>query len=417
MRHAPPHRGRPAGRASWVRLGLLLPGLALLGGCLTLAPRSRQPTGEARVLEGVPVRKFGAERCGAGSLSAVLDYYGDEVSIADLDATLPKAANGGVLSLDLVLAARRRGFDARMVEGDPDLVAKTVLAGRPAIVMLRVLDAPGRSKDYYHYVVVDGVDPARHLFRLQFGDGKARWAPLAGLDQAWRATGRMTLLVAPRAAGSETASAAPAAALRQAVALEDAGKEAEAAAAYRKILDDDPASAVAWTDLGNAESAQGHAAEAEHAYRRAIALDPGASDAANNLAWLLLAGGRRLDEAEHLARRAVEAGGPDPYLALDTLGRVLLARGRCTEAGEAFGRGLETAPAGTAARGWLELGLGRSLAACGGRADARPHLERARDAGSADDDLRSQAESALAGLQDEPGSEPAGERSVPPPEV
>ncbi len=347
------------------------------------------------MLEGVPVRAFGAERCGAGSLSAVLAFYGDDVSIDDLDATLPKAANGGVLSLDLVLAARQRGFDARMVEGDPDLVAKTVLAGRPAIVMLRVIDAPGRSKDYYHYVVVDGVDPARHLFRLQFGDGKARWAPLAGLDQAWRATGRMTLLVAPRAADSETAAAAPPMALRQAVALEDAGHDAEAAAAYRQVLTADPGSAVAWTDLGNAESAQGHDREAESAYRRALALDPDAPDAANNLAWLLLAAGDRLDEAERLARHAVETGGPDPYLALDTLGRVLLARGRCDQAGEAFGRGLESAPAGTAARGWLELGLGRSLVACGRGTEAREHLLRAQEAGAADPDLRDQAGAAL----------------------
>lgn len=405
-------RSAPAGR----RLGLLLPALALLGGCLTLAPRSRRPTGEARVLQGVPVRTFGAERCGAGSLSAVLAYYGDEVSIDDLDAALPKSANGGVLSLDMVLAARRRGFDARMVEGDPDLVARTVLAGRPAIVMLRVLDAPGRSRDYYHYVVVDGVDPARHLFRLQFGDGKARWAPLAGLDEAWRAAGRATILVAPGpAAGSESVAAAPAVELRQAVALEDAGRQAEAAAAYRKILAGDPRSAVAWTDLGNAESSQGHAAEAERAYRRALALDPASADAANNLAWLLLEDGRELDEAERLARRAVDAGGPDPYLALDTLGRVLLARDRCGDAGRAFERGLESAPAGTAARGWLELGLGRSLAACGDEADARAHLERARDAGSADEELRSRAETALAGLADDPRGDPPGERSVPPP--
>jgi len=54
--------------------------------------------------------------------------------------------------------------------------------GRPAILMLRLLDAPGARRDIYHYVVVDGFDPPRGLCRFQFGDGKARWARLESLE-------------------------------------------------------------------------------------------------------------------------------------------------------------------------------------------------------------------------------------------
>jgi Flp pilus assembly protein TadD len=345
------------GRAR-VPAAVLAAGLALcLAGCLTLPPRSRAPSAGAQVLDGVPVHEFGVDRCGAGSLSAVLEYLGDPVSMAELDAVLPKATNNGVLSLDMILAARARGHEARLVTGSPELLEATLLSGRPAILMLQVLDAPGLGKDYYHYVVADGVDPERSLFRLQFGDGKRRWAPLAGLERAWKGTGHTLILVEPAAAAAVAdpshpaeGPAAPRAgrALAYGMALEDAGRPDEAAAVYRGALEREPESARAWTNLGNAEAADGRLGEAESAYRRALALDPDHRDALNNLAWLLLeaagAEAERLEEAEALASRAVTAGGPDPHLALDTLARVQAAQGSCQESAETFTHALQAAP-------------------------------------------------------------------------
>lgn len=341
------------GRAR-VPAAVLAAGLALcLAGCLTLPPRSRAPSAGAQVLDGVPVHEFGVDRCGAGSLSAVLEYLGDPVSMAELDAVLPKATNNGVLSLDMILAARARGHEARLVAGSPELLEATLLSGRPAILMLQVLDAPGLGKDYYHYVVADGVDPERSLFRLQFGDGKRRWAPLAGLERAWKGTGHTLILVEPAAEGAVADASRPPGgppasgpdrALSYGMALEDAGRPDEAAAVYRGALEREPESARAWANLGNAEAADGRLGEAETAYRRALALDPDHRDALNNLAWLLLDGGERLEEAEELARRAVAAGGPDPHLALDTLARIQAAQGRCEDSAETFGHALDAAP-------------------------------------------------------------------------
>jgi tetratricopeptide (TPR) repeat protein len=347
-------------------------GLALLlGGCLTLPPRSRAHGSGATVLEGVPVREFGVDRCGAGSLSAVLNYFGDPISMEELDSALPKASNNGVLSIDMLLAARRRGFEARLVEGSPELLTETLLAERPAILMLRLLNAPGLDGDYFHYVIADGVDPDRGLYRLQFGDGRQRWAPLEGLERAWKGTDHALLLVespaeARSAAAPDTpvASRAAPSALAYGMALEEAGRSDEAAAVYRDVLDREAETARAWTNLGNAEGAQGRTAEAEAAYRRALALDPAHRDALNNLAWLLLEEGRRLEEAEELAARAVAAGGPDPHLALDTLARVQAARGRCSEAAESARRAVERTPPGSAARAEIESLARKAEAAC-----------------------------------------------------
>ena len=66
------------------------------------------------------------------------------------------------------------------------------------------------------------------------------------------------------------------------------------------------------------------------AARSAISRDD--PDALNNLAWLLLQEGSRLEEAEGLARDAARRKGPDRALILDTLARIQSARGRCAEA-------------------------------------------------------------------------------------
>src|SRR6266496_1089958 len=225
------------------RVGRPLALLALLWvpGCATLAPRSRPPSPEAHILEQVPVRAFEGDHCGSGSLSLVLNANGDPVSDAALNASLPRAPGGGVLSVDLLLAARKRGFDASLAAGDAGAIRREIGEGRPVILLLKLLDLPGERRDVSHYVVVDGFDPRRQLFRLQFGDGKARWAKLERVERAWRAAGHALLTVRRR--WDEAAD------LRRGVELEASGRLAAAAETYRTVLEAHPASVRAWVNL------------------------------------------------------------------------------------------------------------------------------------------------------------------------
>ena len=331
--------------------------LVTLPGCVSLAPRPREPGPDARVVPGVTVRRFEDDRCGAGSLAVVLGALGDSVSEGELAAALPDVAGRGALSVDLLLAARHRGFDAALVAGTNDRLRAEIEDERPAILLLRLLDAPGRQRDVFHYVVADGFDRGRQLFRFQFGDGQARWAPLASVEKGWRASAHALLVVWPR----ETTDGA----LRRAVALEGDGRIDDAAALYRQVLEVRPLSVRAWVDLGNAEALRRRPDEAERAYRRALEISPEDPDALNNLAWLLLEEGTRLEEAEVLAAKAASRPGPDRALALDTLGRIQLARGRCLEAARTFGEALAAAeglPEPTLAR--LREGLARAREGC-----------------------------------------------------
>lgn len=338
------HRRRGAGLAALV--------LTTVHGCASLAPRTRTPGPEARVVEGAALAVFDADRCGPGSLSLVLGALGEAVSPQAMAAALPDVPGRGVLSVDMLIAARARGFDAALLEGTPEAVRGELVEGRPAILMLRLLDAPGARRDIYHYVVVDGFDPPRGLFRVQFGDGKARWTRLESLEASWKPAGHALLVVRPRAATD--------AALARALALEGEGRAQEAAALYRQVLLVRPDSVRAWVDLGNTEADQGQRAAAEAAYRRALEVARDDQGALNNLAWLLLAEGAQLEEAEELAARAANQPGPDKPSAQDTLGRILLARGRCAEAARTFREALAAEAVSGTTRASLRDGLQRA---------------------------------------------------------
>lgn len=290
--------------------------------CISITPRAQTASPTATVVPNMPMQKWGIESCGAGSLASVLQHYGDTTSMQTWDASLPKM-HGGVLTIDMLLAARSRGFDAQLITGDREAITREIRDGHPAILMLKVVDTFGRTFDFFHYIVVDGIDADRGLIRTQFGDGTPRWTSFDRLEKAWAGGSHAAIVIHP---GDPLAAT-----LRAAVALEDKGDYASAVTEYRKLLAAHPDSTLAWTNLGNAEMQLKHEKESEDAFRHALALDANSRDALNNLAWLLLQQ-KRLAEAETLARKAAAQKGPDSYVVLDTLAHVLAAKGDCDEA-------------------------------------------------------------------------------------
>lgn len=301
---------------------------------------------------------WGIESCGAGSLSTVLQHYGDPTTMQQWDATLPKT-RGGVMTVDLLLAARQKGYDAQIVTGTPSRVEDELRSGRPVILMLQVIFSPLQKLDYYHYIVADGIDTNRGLVRTQFGDGEPRWVSMKKLEKTWAGGAHTAILIRPRSREESLAEA-----LRAAVALEENGKVAEAAQQYRSLSQSHPDSVVVWTDYGNAEMQLGHNDEAERAFKRALEIDPESRDTLNNFAWLLYQQ-KRLDEAESYARKAAAKPGPDVYLVLDTLARVLAAKGSCDEALRTFREAIDAVPQSrSSVRAGIESGMADARRSC-----------------------------------------------------
>ncbi len=129
------------------------------------------------------------------------------------------------------------------------------------------------------------------------------------------------------------------------------GDIAAAEAAYRAVLARQPSHAAAHFYLGYLENRRGDREAAAAHYRAALAgklPDPEWQRqvtilALNNLAYTLAEEGRSLDEAEALARRALQLD-PDRAGLLDTLALVLLKQGRVAEAHSLLVRAATFAP-------------------------------------------------------------------------
>ena len=113
--------------------------------------------------------------------------------------------------------------------------------------------------------------------------------------------------------------------------LERTGQPQGALLDYEALVAARPRDAGLWTELGGVRRQLGQPEAAEAAYRQAVALRPDDAQPLNNLAYQLAEEGRDLDYAEQLARRSAQLEPTSPAF-LDTLGFVLLKRGRFEEA-------------------------------------------------------------------------------------
>jgi predicted O-linked N-acetylglucosamine transferase (SPINDLY family) len=156
----------------------------------------------------------------------------------------------------------------------------------------------------------------------------------------------------------------PAALFVAAVHHHQAGRLAEAEAAYRKIIAAKPDFAPAYANLGVALLAKGARAEAAAAFREAIRLKSDYAEAHYNLGTALDVLGPP-DEAA-AAYRAAIAANPELVEAHSNLGNVLSAQGRLDEALACFRQALALAPE----RPGLHYNLGNALNDRGALEDA-----------------------------------------------
>ena len=164
------------------------------------------------------------------------------------------------------------------------------------------------------------------------------------------------------------------------VAYRAQGKNELARDQFRAAVERDKKHGKAWALLGEAAFFLQDYAGSEKAYGRAIDLDRENGDLYNNLAWVLVARGERLDKAGALVHQAIGLT-PDhrPYY-LDTLGVILLTEGRTAEAVTALEESVRTIPPDQRqflAEAWLHLA--EAYGAAGDQARAEAAREQNRD--------------------------------------
>jgi tetratricopeptide (TPR) repeat protein len=251
----------------------------------------------------VPFYAQSQYQCGPASLAMTLQWAGAAVNPEQLVSAVYTPGRKGSLQSGLIAAARRHGKLAYPFKGLACLL-REVAAGRPVIV-LQNLGLKWFPR--WHYAVVVGYDLDQHVVVLHTGTRAWRRVGLKTFAHTWKRADDWGLLVLP--AGQMPQCAQENRYLNAAFGLQIAGHTQAAINAFDSALRQWPHSADASIALGNALYAQGSTPKAIRAYHRAIQIEPQNADALNNLAHLL-AESDALDEAESMAVRAVDLGGP-----------------------------------------------------------------------------------------------------------
>ncbi len=149
------------------------------------------PPPGSHLIEGVPYVRQERLLCGPACLGMVLGYYGVTIPQERLAEELYRRELSGTLNLDLLVAARRHGFDAGMHQGSLELVRDYLRRDVPVIALIRISEKPER----YHYLVIFGYDGGKETLTVHSGNIRAGEVAYAEFQEDWEAADRWMLTV------------------------------------------------------------------------------------------------------------------------------------------------------------------------------------------------------------------------------
>jgi len=169
----------------------------MLAGCAgtTLQTlREGRSTTLDRVALDVPFFPDRSDQCGPSVLASVLTFWNHPVNLAALKHETYLAHLNGSLPMDLMLAAQRRGFIARLYDGSLDDLKSELRQGHPLIAFT---NRGTRTLPIGHYVVITGIDEARQGVTMHSGGESDRFVSFKRFLKGWDKTQRATLLILP----------------------------------------------------------------------------------------------------------------------------------------------------------------------------------------------------------------------------
>jgi ABC-type bacteriocin/lantibiotic exporter with double-glycine peptidase domain len=149
----------------------------------------------------VPFVRQPRDGCGAASLSMVMQYWAQQQghppspdsAVGSIQQTLYVAAEHGIPASSMQSYLQRHGFLVFALNGHWSDIEQQLRKGRPLIVALRP-----QGDRAFHYVVIDGIDPARDLVTMNDpADRKLLTQERAAFEKDWSATNRWMLLAVP----------------------------------------------------------------------------------------------------------------------------------------------------------------------------------------------------------------------------
>ncbi len=165
---------------------------ALVLSLLAAAALATEGPPKTHTIPDVPLVAQTADWCGPAALAAVLQYHGEEITPDQIAQEVYLPDYRGALNLDLLLYARRRGFEAWAGEGSVHRITGAVCRNRPVICMVRRGNPLAQRN---HFLVVTGYDSQKGVWVVDSGAGKRETLGQAHFHSEWQACGRWMLIV------------------------------------------------------------------------------------------------------------------------------------------------------------------------------------------------------------------------------
>jgi tetratricopeptide (TPR) repeat protein len=220
-----------------------------------------------------------------------MNYWGKPASVEELSFYGRESNLNGMLSTQVPILARQKGFRATFVEGSVGKLKNAIDRGVPPIIGVE-----SGGGNYHCFVVIGYSDPEQVIVCEEYRDSK-RLISYSEIEALWQPAGHLMLELEVSRADELFADGAN---------LEAKGRYSEAALLYKKSLDLDKNLYEARLGLGNCLYFQHKLDEALVEYRVAHETNSADPRICNNLANVLLDLKRDLAEAERLSGRAVE---------------------------------------------------------------------------------------------------------------
>ncbi|MCP4235716.1 MAG: PA2778 family cysteine peptidase, partial [Aestuariibacter sp.] len=188
--------------------------------------------------------------CGPAALASVIRYRDIDVSPEQISPMVYTPGLEGSLQAEIVAATRRFDLLPVVHNGRLDSLLHEIEAGNPVLVLQNLgFD----TYPFWHYAVVVGYDLATQTIVLRSGRYKRLERPFDNFERSWARAENWALVIVRPQQIPATADAEHY--LSAALALEQAGRNKPANAAYASASRRWPDNLLALTGLGNTEYA------------------------------------------------------------------------------------------------------------------------------------------------------------------
>jgi ABC-type bacteriocin/lantibiotic exporter with double-glycine peptidase domain len=163
----------------------------LLSSCTTI--EEIPEANHTHIIESVPFYPQDTYQCGPASLAGVLNYWGVLITADDIAKEILSESAKGTLTIDIVLYAQMKGFNATQYKGDMDDLKKNIDANYPIIVLV---DYGFSLYQANHFMVAVGYN--KHGVIVNSGRNKNKFISEKDFMKAWEKTKFWTLLIKPK---------------------------------------------------------------------------------------------------------------------------------------------------------------------------------------------------------------------------